>query len=123
MTSLLQRLQSKPEYQHGIKFLIERMRTAYQHGNIHVERMQQQLSGAYGRKTRVLYEVWFRADVEGRCSYRPTETEQGQAFLSESAQARDHAIHLVESWTESSLEPLFNQLNQLNQQVCVVQCS
>jgi len=40
-------LQGKPEYQQGIKFLIEKMTSAYHKGGIAAERMQAELSGRY----------------------------------------------------------------------------
>ena len=48
------------------------------------------------------------------------ETAEGREFLSETRQAKDHAIRLIERWTEASLDPLFGQINQLNEQVCVL---
>jgi hypothetical protein len=45
------------------------------------------------------------------------ETEPGRAFLSEARQARDHAVKLLEEWTNASFEPLFNQLNGLQTNV------
>jgi hypothetical protein len=45
------------------------------------------------------------------------ETPEGQAFLSESGAAKDHALRLIEIWTETSLEPLFTRLNFLGEKV------
>ena len=38
-------LQGKPEYQQGIRFLIQKVHSAYQRGGIAAERMQAELSG------------------------------------------------------------------------------
>jgi trehalose/maltose hydrolase-like predicted phosphorylase len=44
---LAQRLQAKPEYQHGVRYLLEQLRTTMEKGGIHAERMQEQLRGAW----------------------------------------------------------------------------
>jgi len=86
---LLKRVQTKPEFRDSFRFLFQRLRGALEMGNLHAERMEQQLG----------------------------ETRAGRAFLAETQQAKDHAIRLIENWTEASLDPLFHQLNALNDQM------
>ena len=83
---LLKRIQTKPEFRDSFHFLLQHLRGALEMGNLHAERMEQQLG----------------------------ETQAGRAFLAETQQAKDHAIRLIENWTEASLDPLFHQLNALN---------
>lgn len=57
---LMKRVQHKPEFQDSLRFLLERLRTAFEMGGLHAERMERQLQ----------------------------ESEAGRAFLAETADAK-----------------------------------
>jgi hypothetical protein len=57
---LLKRVQRKPEFQGSLRFLLERLRTAFELGGLHAERMERQLE----------------------------ESPAGRAFLAETEQAK-----------------------------------
>lgn len=52
-----------------------------------------------------------------RLEQQMEESEPGKALLSETGQAKHHAIRVIESWTETSLDSLFAQLNALKDQI------
>lgn len=114
---LIKRLQSNPEYQDSIRYLIERMRSAFELGGLHAERMEQQLQGKKGKRSVAHMVQVGLTYTTCLWTFVYTETSEGREFLSETRQTKDHAIRLIERWTESSLDPLFTQINQLNDQV------
>lgn len=89
LVHLFKRLQGKSDVQDSFRFLLDQLHMAVEKGTLHSDRLEQQME----------------------------ESEPRKALLSETGRAKHHAIRVIESWTETSLDPLFAQLNALNDQI------
>ncbi len=117
---LLKRVQRKPEFQGSLRFLLERLRTAFELGGLHAERMERKLEESpAGRAFLAETEeakVKRKGGVWGR-GRTVSVLDGADAPEHPQLNLQDHAVRLTEAWMEASLDPLFHALNALNDQL------